>query len=70
MGIGSIPEDDILVTVGHPFGDVEVPLAEWVRRGPGPRPRVRIVAARRKSTGEAVPLDQIDDPWRFVGGGG
>ena len=50
---------DVLVTVGHPFGDIEVPLEEWIRVGPGPRPLVSIVAARRRSTGAAVPLSEI-----------
>jgi hypothetical protein len=56
--------DDILVTVAHPHGDIEVPLAEWIRRGPGPRPLVRLASARRRSTGESVPLEAVDDPWR------
>ena len=59
-----IDPEDILVTVDHPFGRVEVPLAEWIRIGPGPRPKVQICSARRRSTGEAIPLDEIDDPWR------
>jgi hypothetical protein len=60
-GIGP---DDILVTVGHPHGDIEVPLSEWIDKGPGPRPLVQLVSARRKSTGEPIPLEDIDDPWR------
>ena len=51
--------DDILVTVAHPFGDVTPTLTEWIRLGPGPRPFVRIVDAKRRSTGEPVPLDEI-----------
>jgi hypothetical protein len=61
---GGIDPDDILVTVAHPHGDVEVPLAEWHRIGPGPRPLVRLTSARRRSTGQPVPLDAFDDPWR------
>lgn len=49
-----IPED-IIVVIDHPFGRVEVSLAEWVAKGPGPRPRVRPVAARRRSIGEQLP---------------
>jgi hypothetical protein len=59
-----IPVDDILVTVDHPHGPVEVPLAQWIEEGPGPRPFVQLSAARRRSTGEPVPLADIDDPWR------
>ncbi|GAA4455911.1 hypothetical protein [Phytohabitans houttuyneae] len=50
--------DDVLVVVAHPFGDVEVPLTEWLRVGPGPRPLVRITRARRRS-GEPVALSEI-----------
>ncbi len=41
------PEEyaDIVVTVAHPWGDVEVPLNPWIRTGPGPRPHVSIIAA-------------------------
>jgi hypothetical protein len=59
-----IDPEDILVVVGHPHGDVEVPLTQWIETGPGPRPFVQLRSARRRSTGEPVPLDQIDDPWR------
>lgn len=59
-----VPVDDILVTVAHNFGDVEVPFAEWIERGPGPRPLLQLKSARRRSTGEPIPLEDIDDPWR------
>jgi hypothetical protein len=51
--------DDVIVTVAHPWGDVETTLQTWITRGPGPRPLVRIVAAKRRSTGEPIPMDQI-----------
>ena len=51
--------DDIIVTVAHPFGDVTPSLSDWIRVGPGPRPFVRIVAAKRKSTDEPVDLSEI-----------
>jgi hypothetical protein len=54
---------DIIVVVGHPFGDVEVPLAEWVATGPGPRPYVRPLRAWSRSTGQPVPLSAI--PLRY-----
>jgi len=50
--------DDVLVTVAHPFGDIEVPLLHWIRTGPGPRPLVTISKARRRD-GSPVPLEQI-----------
>jgi hypothetical protein len=55
------PEEypDIVVTVAHPWGDIEAPLETWIRTGPGPRPYVGITAARRLSTGAGVPLTEI-----------
>ena len=50
---------DIVVTVAHPWGNVEVPLEAWTRTGPGPRPYVEIIAARRVSTGENLPMAEI-----------
>jgi hypothetical protein len=60
-------EDDVLVTIGHPFGDIEVPLAEWIARGPGPRPLVRPVRARSRSTGAPLPLTVIPPRYRNDG---
>jgi hypothetical protein len=51
--------DDIIVTVAHPFGDLEQTLNEWIAIGPGPRPLVEIVKARRKSTNEPVDMAEI-----------
>jgi len=55
------PEEypDVLVTAAHPWGNMEVSLDAWVQNGPGPRPYVGIVAARRSSTGREVPLAEI-----------
>jgi len=50
---------DIVITVAHPVGDVEVSLVDWIRTGPGPRPYVSIVAARRRSTGDLIAMDEI-----------
>lgn len=58
-----IPED-IIVVVGHPFGQVEISLAEWMGTGPGHRPLVRPIAARRRSTGEQLPLSIIPVRYR------
>jgi hypothetical protein len=51
-----LSDSGILVLVAHPFGDSWVPLEEWMRIGPGPRPLVQPVAAKRASTGEAIAL--------------
>jgi hypothetical protein len=50
---------DVLVTVAHPWADVEAPLTTWIENGPGPRRYVSIVAARRASTGEVIPMSEI-----------
>jgi hypothetical protein len=50
--------DDVIVTIAHPFGDVETTLREWIRRGPGPRRFLEIASARR-ADGQPVPLDEI-----------
>ena len=54
---------DLLLTVHHPFGDLEVSLAEWIAKGPGPRRLVRPVAVRSRATGAALPLTVI--PLRY-----
>lgn len=51
--------EDVVVTVAHPWGDVEAPLPRWIERGPGPRPYTGIVSARRLSTGEELVLAEI-----------
>lgn len=50
---------DVMVTVAHPWGDIEAPLVEWIETGPGPRRYVGITKARRISTGDPVPLSEI-----------
>jgi hypothetical protein len=54
---------NVIVTVGHPFGDVDVPLSAWISRGPGPRSLVRPIRARRGGTGEPLPLAVV--PLRY-----
>jgi len=56
---------DVLVVIGHPWGDIETTLSGWIATGPGSRPMVSLSSARLRSTGEPIPLDQIDDPWRL-----
>jgi hypothetical protein len=50
--------DDVIVTVAHPYADIETTLRYWIETGPGPRPFVTITAARR-SNGDPVPLEAI-----------
>lgn len=56
--------DDIIVVIGHPFGDIELPLSDWIATGPGPRPFVRPVRARSRTTGREVPLSAIPLQYR------
>jgi hypothetical protein len=55
--------DDIIVTVAHPWADVETTLQAWIETGPGPRPFVTITGARRRN-GDPVPLDAIPLQYR------
>jgi hypothetical protein len=57
------PEDVILV-LEHPFGRVETTLAEWMLKGPGPRPGVRPVEARSRADGGPLPLTVVPLPYR------
>ena len=50
--------DDVIVTVAHPWGDIDTTLPEWIATGPGPRPFVQITAARRRD-GQPLPMDAI-----------
>jgi hypothetical protein len=55
---------DVLVTLGHPFGQVDLTLHEWMLSGPGLRQRVRPIAARSRLSGETLPLAVIPVPYR------
>ncbi|BCB78339.1 hypothetical protein GCM10022251_30730 [Phytohabitans flavus] len=59
--------DDVLVVIAHPFGDPEVPLADWIATGPGPGRFVRPVRARSRSTGQRLPLSVISLRYRNDG---
>jgi hypothetical protein len=59
--------DDVLVVIAHPFGDVEVPLTNWIATGPGSRPFVRPVRAHSRSTGRRLPLTVIPLQYRNDG---
>lgn len=56
--------DDIILVIAHPFGDIEVPMAEWMRIGPGPRKFVRPVAAKSRSTGQSLNLSIVPLEYR------
>jgi hypothetical protein len=56
--------DDVLVTLQHPFGVLEVPLAEWMAKGPGSRKLLRPIAVRSRSTGKALPLEVLPQRYR------
>lgn len=54
---------DISVILAHPWGDIEVPLEEWILSGPGERDLVRPFAAKSQITGESLPMSVI--PLRY-----
>ena len=58
--------EDVIVTVAHPYADVETTLRRWIETGPGPRPFVTITAARRGNGDpvalEAIPLQYHNSP--------
>jgi hypothetical protein len=56
--------DDVLVTIAHNFGDLEVPLRRWIETGPGPRKYLQLIAARSASTGEPLPLEVV--PMQYI----
>ena len=55
---------DVVVVIEHPFGRVEMPLSEWMVRGPGPRALVRPVMVKSRSTGGALPMEVIPVAYR------
>lgn len=55
--------DDVIVTVVHPWADIETTLARWIETGPGPRPFATITAARR-GNGDLLPLEAIPLQYR------
>src|SRR5262245_45825033 len=59
-----IEAKDVLVLVMHPHGDLWVPLADWMRIGPGPRPLLRPAAAKHAATGELLPLAVVPLQYR------
>ncbi|WP_432836905.1 hypothetical protein [Dactylosporangium sp. CA-092794] len=56
--------DDVLVKIGHPWGDFEKPLVKWMASGPGPRHGIHPELARSRSTGEVLPLTVIPPAYR------
>lgn len=53
----------IRVVIDHPFGTLEMPLADWMRQGPGPRPLLRPVRCHT-ADGTPLPLSAIPLPYR------
>jgi hypothetical protein len=60
----ALDTDDLLVTIDHPFGRIEVPLTAWMAIGPGPRPLLHPIAVRSRSTGQQLPLTVIPLQYR------
>jgi hypothetical protein len=64
MKNSDIKPTNILVTVAHPFGDLEMSLDKWIRIGPGLRPLVSPISARDRKTGNPLPIDVIPIQYR------
>ncbi len=59
----NIPSNIFIVTISHSHVDIEVPLEEWIKTGPGPRIYVKPIALQDKHTGNSLPLRRI--PFRY-----
>lgn len=59
----SVRDSQIVLTIAHPHGDVELTLEEWMFRGPGLTRYVQPVHARDEVTGRKLSLKVI--PFRF-----
>ena len=55
---------DLVISISHPHGEIEMPLDSWIEEGPGLRPLLKPYKVRRKSTGEALPLSAIPIRYR------
>jgi len=55
---------DILVSLSHPHGDIEVPLSEWITHGPGARKYLKPTSVKRASTNEKLPITVIPIQYR------
>ncbi|MBB2940617.1 hypothetical protein FB565_000321 [Actinoplanes lutulentus] len=64
MAGGQSELDDVLVVIGHPWSDFEVPLTEWMSTGPGPRHGIRPESAKSRTTGEPLALTVIPVAYR------
>jgi hypothetical protein len=60
-----IDHDDIMLTISISYGDLDRPLVEWIRNGPGRwRPYTRPTRAWSRVTGEELPLTVIPVQYR------
>ena len=56
--------EDVLLTIPHPFGTLELSLTAWMRHGPGPREFLSPESARSRSTGQSLPLTVVPLAYR------
>lgn len=54
---------DVMVIIDHPHGKIEMPLEEWIAKGPGERALLRPVAAKSRKTGRILSTSVI--PLRY-----
>lgn len=58
-----IQSNEIVVTVQHPYGRVDMSLEKWIRIGPGDRELLRPVAVKSRLADRPLPLKVI--PFRY-----
>jgi len=60
-------EKQLIIIIDHPFGQIEVPLKEWIEEGPGPRIYLTPIKVKNKATNEILPINAI--PLRYRNNG-
>jgi len=63
MKFNEINTSQIIITLDHPYGIIEVELDEWIRVGPGQREFVQPISAHQKDSMKELPLRVI--PLRY-----
>lgn len=57
-------KNNLVVMISHPFGEIEIPLQEWMEQGPKKRKLLRPTKLKNKKTNKYLPLNQIPLKYR------
>ena len=63
MKLNKINTSQIIVTLEHPHGKIEVELEEWIRVGPGQRELLQPISVYQKDSMKELPVRVI--PLRY-----